>query len=153
MSISLLLVLFSGIHFEASKDETAKISVYTRLFKYLKTEKTPDLKKFEEELTAEYNIDKKKVLGKLNSLAYKMIHYDRADDAVLVLKLGIVLSPENANLYDSLGEAFMKSGDNSSAIKSYKKSLLLNPKNTNAKKMLVKLSPKKSCGSCSKCFN
>jgi len=124
LTVSLLLVLFSGIQFEAAKDKTVKISVYTRLFNYLKTEKTPDLKKFEDELSVAFTENKKSVIGNLNSLASKMIHDKRADDAVLTLKLGLVLSPNNANLYDSLGEAYMESGDKSSAIKSYKKSTI-----------------------------
>ena len=49
------------------------------------------------------------------------------------------MNPQSANAYDSLGEAYMKAGDNEKAIKNYKKSLELNPENNNAKKMLEKL--------------
>jgi predicted negative regulator of RcsB-dependent stress response len=42
-------------------------------------------------------------------------------------------------VYDSLGEAYMKAGNKDEAIRNYKKSLELNPKNDNAKKMLEKI--------------
>ncbi len=41
--------------------------------------------------------------------------------------------------YDSMGEAYMKNNQNKLSIKYYKKSLLLNPGNTNAIKKLKKL--------------
>ena len=43
------------------------------------------------------------------------------------------------NVYDSLGEAYMKTGQKELAIKNYEKSLELNPKNDNGKEMLKKL--------------
>ena len=49
------------------------------------------------------------------------------------------MNPKSANTYDSLGEAYMKSGDKEMAIASYKKSLKLNPGNNNAVDMLKKL--------------
>jgi len=50
--------------------------------------------------------------------------------------------PGSANACDSLGEAYMKSGRNDLAIESFKKSLLLDPGNGNARKMLEKLEGK-----------
>ncbi|MBN1270673.1 MAG: tetratricopeptide repeat protein [Candidatus Aminicenantes bacterium] len=44
--------------------------------------------------------------------------------------------PDSANLYDSLGEAYLIQGNKDMAIKNYKKSLELNPDNQNAAKML-----------------
>ena len=41
--------------------------------------------------------------------------------------------------YDSLAEAYMTAGENERAIEFYKKSLALNPANTNATKMLETL--------------
>jgi predicted negative regulator of RcsB-dependent stress response len=45
-------------------------------------------------------------------------------------------------VYDSLGEAFMKSGDTIEAIKNYKKSLALDSGNRRAKRILEKLENK-----------
>jgi cytochrome c-type biogenesis protein CcmH/NrfG len=47
--------------------------------------------------------------------------------------------PQSSNAYDSLGEAYMKTGQKDLAIKNYEKSLELNPKNDNGKEMLKKL--------------
>ena len=63
-------------------------------------------------------------------------------EAIEILKLNVEVFPESANVYDSLGEAYLKSEDKESAIKNYKKSLQLNPKNNNAKEMLTKLKEK-----------
>ena len=59
--------------------------------------------------------------------------------AIKIFVLNVEAYPEAYNTYDSLAEAYMKNGDKQAAIKNYKKSLELNPKNTNAEKMLEKL--------------
>ena len=63
-------------------------------------------------------------------------------EAIKVFKLALEIYPKSANLYDSLGEAYMRSGDMKDAILNYEKSLQLNPGNENAKKMLEKLKTK-----------
>jgi tetratricopeptide (TPR) repeat protein len=60
-------------------------------------------------------------------------------EAIEVFKLNIKAYPESFNVYDSLGEAFMISGDKELAIENYEKSLVINPDNKNAVKMLKKL--------------
>jgi len=47
--------------------------------------------------------------------------------------------PNASNPYDSLAEAYMVQGDREAAIKNYRKSLELNPNNTNAVTMLKRL--------------
>ena len=59
-----------------------------------------------------------------------------------IFKLNVELYPESANVYDSLGEAYMNSGNSKKAIKNYQKSLELNPENNNAKEMLIALEKK-----------
>jgi cytochrome c-type biogenesis protein CcmH/NrfG len=54
----------------------------------------------------------------------------------------VELHPDSFNVYDSLGEAYMNSGDIKNAVDNYKKSLELNPDNANAKEMLKKLEKK-----------
>ena len=39
--------------------------------------------------------------------------------------------PASYNVYDSRGEAYMKAGDKAAAIRDYKKSVEMNPRNTN----------------------
>ena len=98
------------------------------------------------------NFNRKKVSGDnklnydendLNMLGYTLLNRNMNDEAVKVFKLALDIYPESANLYDSLGEAYIKSGDNRNAIINYKKSLELNPANINAKGMLEGLKTEK----------
>jgi len=57
--------------------------------------------------------------------------------------MNVEMNPQSANAHDSLGEAYMINGNKELAIKNYKKSLELNPDNTNAKEMLNKLEKNK----------
>ncbi len=61
------------------------------------------------------------------------------DKAIQVFEMNSRLYPESFNTWDSLAEAYMKKGNNKKAIKYYKKSLALNSKNDNARKMLGKI--------------
>ena len=47
--------------------------------------------------------------------------------------------PKSANVYDSLGEAYMNAGQKDLAIQNYEMSLKLNPGNQNTFDMLKKL--------------
>lgn len=80
--------------------------------------------------------------SQLNVLGYDLIQGKRYSDAIKILKLNVKEFPKSANVYDSLGEAFMLNGDKADAIKNYKKSLELNPNNENAKTMLQQLETK-----------
>ncbi len=80
----------------------------------------------------------------LNWLGYHFLYWwGREDEAMEVFRLNVWLYPDSANAYDSLGEAYLILGDTESAIKYYKKSLELNPKNTNATEQLKRLIKKK----------
>jgi tetratricopeptide (TPR) repeat protein len=78
----------------------------------------------------------------LNSLGYEFLFDNKVNEAIKVFKLNVDLFPESSNVYDSLGEAYMKSGQKELAIKNYEKSLKLDPNNKNAEKMLNELSKK-----------
>jgi len=77
--------------------------------------------------------------GELNALGYQMLAAERLDDAVRVFELYVEFFPNDANAYDSLGEAFMVRGDKQKAIKNYERSLELDPGNENAVQMLNRL--------------
>jgi len=58
--------------------------------------------------------------------------------AIKVFQYGVKLMPNSANLYDSLGEAYFENSDWNEAIKNYASSLVFNPNNENAIKMISK---------------
>ena len=61
------------------------------------------------------------------------------DDAIAILALNVEEHAASWNAYDSLGEAYITAGKRELAIANYKKSLELNPANTNATQMLERL--------------
>jgi tetratricopeptide (TPR) repeat protein len=63
----------------------------------------------------------------LNRLGYMLVKQNRLDDAIEILKLNVSQYPKSWNVYDSLGEAYLKKGENQLAIKNYEKALELNP--------------------------
>jgi len=75
----------------------------------------------------------------LNKLGHKLLTSDKTTEAIEIFKLNAEEYPESWNVYDSLGEAYMKNGDNKLAIKNYKKSIKLNPENSGGEEMLAKL--------------
>ena len=77
--------------------------------------------------------------SQLNMLGYRLIGNERPDDAVEIFKLNVEMFPESANTYDSLAEAYKISGNKELAIENYKKSIALNPNNSNGVKMLESL--------------
>lgn len=77
--------------------------------------------------------------NRLNMIGYQYIYNQKYDQAITILKLNTEIYPNSANCYDSLGEAYMKSGNKQFAIENYKKALELNPENQNAKDILEKL--------------
>ena len=79
--------------------------------------------------------------NRLNNLGYELMRQGRVAEAITIFRANVELYPQSANVYDSLGEAYMTKGDKQLAIKNYKRSLELNPKNENAATMLKKLEP------------
>jgi len=59
--------------------------------------------------------------------------------AMEIFRLNVEEFPQDANVYDSLGEAYLKKGEKGLAIENYRKSLELNPQNDNARDVLKKL--------------
>jgi tetratricopeptide (TPR) repeat protein len=78
----------------------------------------------------------------LNQLGYRLLVQKKLKEAVEIFKLNVEAFPQGFNTYDSLGEAYMTSGNTELAIQNYKKSLELNPQNTGAVAMLKRLENK-----------
>lgn len=75
----------------------------------------------------------------MNIAGYYHLWQKNIDAAIKVFSLNTELFPEEFNTWDSLAEAYMMMGDKEKAIKYYKKSLELNPKNNNATAKLAEL--------------
>ena len=78
----------------------------------------------------------------LNDWAYRLMNGGGKPKAALeIFKLNVFLYPNSANVYDSVAEAYAVNGNRELAIKNYKRSLELDPKNTNAAQQLKKFAP------------
>lgn len=82
------------------------------------------------------------VLGEsgLNRLGYYWL-YRREDaaTAIAVFEMNTRFAPRSANVWDSLGEALAAAGREAEAIAAYRKSLALDPDNTNARAMITEI--------------
>ena len=61
-----------------------------------------------------------------------MVGRNLKNEALAVFKLNTELFPDSSNVFDSYGEILDALGRKEEAVMNYKKSLLLNPDNTNA---------------------
>jgi len=75
----------------------------------------------------------------LNTLGYQQLNTKHTQEAIALFQLNVEMYPNASNPYDSLAEAYMVQGDREAAIRNYRKSLKLNPNNTNAVAMLKKM--------------
>lgn len=77
--------------------------------------------------------------GYLNGAGYKMLENKEFTKAIDIFRVNAALYPKSENVYDSLGEAYLKAGQKVKAKESYQKILEINPKNENAAKVLKTL--------------
>jgi CubicO group peptidase (beta-lactamase class C family) len=75
----------------------------------------------------------------LNTMGYLLLYGGREMDGLQAFRKNAQEYPQSSNVYDSLGEAYMKMGQKDLSIQNYEKSLQLNPKNDNAVRWLKKL--------------
>jgi CubicO group peptidase (beta-lactamase class C family) len=73
------------------------------------------------------------------TLLYSLPYSGHEQDAIRVFQRNAQDFPQSSNVYDSLGEAYMKVGEKDLAITNYEKSLQLDPKNQNAVAQLKNL--------------
>jgi tetratricopeptide (TPR) repeat protein len=76
----------------------------------------------------------------INWQGYQLLKLNKVDEAIRVFFVNTELFPAAFNTWDSLAEGYMVKGEKDIAIGYYKKSIELNPKNENGKKMLERLS-------------
>jgi tetratricopeptide (TPR) repeat protein len=77
--------------------------------------------------------------GRINSLGYTLLGDKKAAAAVVLFEFNVERFPDSWNAHDSLGEGYAALGKTDLAIKSYERSLALNPGNANGRAMLEKL--------------
>lgn len=75
----------------------------------------------------------------LNSLGYSFLNKKQTELSIAIFSLNCSEYPKSANVYDSLGEIYEATGKLDLAKENYQKSLDLNPKNQNAKEMILKI--------------
>jgi CubicO group peptidase (beta-lactamase class C family) len=75
----------------------------------------------------------------LNEVGYAFLSRGDSRDAIAAFERNVREYPQSANVYDSLGEAYVMAGQKMLAIGNYEKSLHLNPASENAKRRLKDL--------------
>ncbi len=93
-----------------------------------------------DELTVNYPLSD--IESDLNRWGYSLLRKDDLAEAVSVFTLNANEFPQSANVYDSLGEAQLQLGDKESALANYRKSLALDPGNTNARRAIEEIEAK-----------
>ncbi len=74
-----------------------------------------------------------------NRLGYQFLRLQHCDHALKTFHSATLLFPMSWNVYDSYGEALLQCGKKEDGVTMYQKSIELNPENTNAKEMLLKI--------------
>lgn len=80
--------------------------------------------------------------SEVNRLGYGLLRKKDYKNAVKVFEMNVALYPQSDNVYDSLADAFLRSGDSLQAYLNYKKALELNSGNERAKAYVKQFNPK-----------
>lgn len=121
--------------------EIPKRSVYQSLRKQSQTdinkaiETYYSLKKTSEK---EYSFENP---SELNTLGYELLRANKINEAIAIFKLATKEFPENANIFDSLGEAYFTNKQYDLALDCYNKAISLGGTNGNAEKMINTIKP------------
>src|SRR5215472_14526060 len=75
----------------------------------------------------------------LNVFGYALLEGNDTAGAIQVFKLNAETFPDSSNVWDSLGEAYLKAGDLKNAQENYQKALRLDPTSQSAKEALKKI--------------
>jgi len=75
----------------------------------------------------------------LTLYGYALMWRNKLGDAIEIFKLIVSEFPNSSNAYDSLGEGYLKNGNEKSSLVNYQKSLELNPNNFNAEDQIERI--------------
>lgn len=116
--------------------ELPKKSVYIKLRKVFKENVGKGIAAYQTLAKHEANsYDFENPVG-INRLGYEVLRAGNPKAAITTFEFGIAQFPNNANLYDSLGEAYLTNENFEEALLNYKKAIALGGTNGNAKKMV-----------------
>ena len=90
-------------------------------------------------LSEEFGFECKPTEDAVASIGRNLIRKGNIQEAIKVYQYIVKIYPLSANAHISLGDLYMKTGNNKLATENYRKSLQLNPDNTVAKEKLKKL--------------
>jgi hypothetical protein len=79
------------------------------------------------------------VEAEVNAVGYEQLRLGKADRAVQLLALNVRAYPRSANAYDSLGEAYERSGRHAEAISMYRRALALDAGMSSSRDGLLRL--------------
>lgn len=77
--------------------------------------------------------------AEINAYGYALLQQDEVDAAITLFEINVELFPDSWNVYDSLGEALLEAGRTAEGLAMYRRSLVLNPENTNGREVLDRL--------------
>ena len=77
--------------------------------------------------------------GILNRIGYAFFKEGNLKEAKKIFELNVRLFPEDANVWDSLGEVHFELDEHEKALISYKRALDLDPTMKSAKEMLLRI--------------
>jgi tetratricopeptide (TPR) repeat protein len=79
----------------------------------------------------------------LNRMGYNLMNDKEFENAIAVFKMNVALNSDSENVYDSLADAYLRSGDSLQAYNNYQKALELNSGNERAKSFVKNYSSNK----------
>lgn len=77
--------------------------------------------------------------GEMNALGYAYLQRGQLDKAIAIFAMNVEAHPDAFNVHDSMGEAWLLSGDTTKSIASYRKALEINPALPSARAALERL--------------
>jgi len=77
--------------------------------------------------------------SQLNMLGYQYLGKAQMDEALAIMEMNVALHPTSGNTHDSLAEVFYNIGRREDSLREYRRSLDLDPSNTNAEKFIKEL--------------
>lgn len=112
--------------------ETAKLQVGELVFKVANEKDVQTAIKQYRDLKATGTKDYDFSQGQLATVGFQLLRSNRAKDAIEIFKLNVEMFPQAAKPYEHLAEGYVATGEKELAIKNYKRSIELDPKNTSA---------------------